>query len=68
MKASAVNDKLQAERAELEEAFSKGQSLINDMEAKVKKLEAEKKDVDRQVKQFFYFSQRADFHLSRCFR
>ena len=49
MKAAAVNDKLHAEKSELEEAFSKGQNLINDMEAKVKKIEAEKKEVDRQV-------------------
>ena len=50
MKAAAVNDKLHAERSELEEALSKGQTLINDMEAKVKKMEAEKKEVDRQVR------------------
>lgn len=50
LKASAVNDKLQSEKAELEEALGKGQTLINDMEAKVRKLENEKKEVDRQVR------------------
>ena len=50
MKAASVNDKLHAEKSELEEALSKGQTLITDMEAKVKKIEAEKKEVDRQVR------------------
>ena len=50
MKAASVNDKLHAEKSELEEALSKGQSFITDMEAKVKKIEAEKKEVDRQVR------------------
>ena len=49
VKASAANEKLQAEKSELEEALSKGQTLITDMEAKVKKMENEKKDIDRQV-------------------
>ena len=49
MKAASVNDKLHAEKSELEEALSKGQTLITDMEAKVKNIEAEKKEVDRQV-------------------
>ena len=50
MKAASVNDKLHAEKSELEEALSKGQTLITDMEAKVKNIEAEKKEVDRQVR------------------
>ena len=49
MKAAAVNDKLQAEKAEMEENLSKGHGLIKEMESKVKRLEAEKKEVDRQV-------------------
>ena len=49
VKAAAVNDKLMAEKTELEEAFAKGQNLITDMEVKVKKIETEKKEVDRQV-------------------
>ena len=49
VKAAAANDKLLAEKAELEEAFTKGQTFITDMEAKVKKIETEKKEVDRQV-------------------
>lgn len=49
VKASAANEKLQAEKSELEEALSKGQTLITDMEAKVRKMENEKKDIDRQV-------------------
>ena len=49
VKAAAANEKLQAEKAELEEALSKGHTLIIDMEAKVRKMENEKKDIDRQV-------------------
>ena len=55
MKAASVNDKLHAEKSELEEALSKGQTLITDMEAKVKNIEAEKKEVDRQVRKVHIF-------------
>ena len=50
VKAAAANEKLLAEKMELEEALSKGHTLITDMEAKVRKMETEKKDIDRQVK------------------
>ena len=53
LKAAAVNDKLQAEKAELEESLNKGHSLITDMESKVKKLESEKKNLDREVGDFY---------------
>ena len=49
MKAAAVNDQLLAEKTELEDSLSKGHDLITEMESKVKKLEAEKKEADRQV-------------------
>lgn len=49
IKASTTNEKLQAEKSELEEALAKGDSLIKDMESKARKVEMEKKEVDRQV-------------------
>ncbi len=52
MKAAAANEKLAAEKAELEEALTKGDSLVKEMETKVRKVEAEKKELDRQVGNF----------------
>ena len=40
---------LAAEKAELEETLAKGDNVVKEMEVKVKKLETEKKDLDRQV-------------------
>lgn len=53
IKASTTNEKLLAEKSELEEALAKGDSLIKDMENKARKVEMEKKEVDRQVKSPF---------------
>ena len=44
-----MHQKLSAEKAELEEAMSKGSSYIKDMENKVRKVDNEKKEIDRQV-------------------
>ena len=49
LKAAATNEQLATEKAELEQALSKGDSLVKEMEGKVRKVEAEKKELDRQV-------------------
>merc|ERR1711879_670595 len=49
LKAEAVHQKLSAEKAELEEVMTKGSSYIKDMEDKVRKVDNEKKEIDRQV-------------------
>ena len=41
---------LAAEKAELEETLAKGDGIVKEMEAKVKKLETERKELDKQVK------------------
>ena len=40
---------LAAEKAELEETLAKGDGVVKEMEAKVKKLETERKELDKQV-------------------
>jgi len=52
MKAEAVHQKLMTEKNELEEALSKGSSYMREMEGKVKKVENEKREIDRQVSHF----------------
>ena len=47
-----MHQKLSAEKAELEEVMSKGSSYIKDMEDKVRKVDNEKKEIDRQVSQY----------------
>ena len=47
-----MHQKLSAEKAELEEVMSKGSSYIKDMEDKVRKVDNEKKEIDRQVSVF----------------
>ena len=49
MKASAINEKLAAEKAELDDALAKGDEVVNEMSTKVKQLEAEKNHLDKQV-------------------
>merc|ERR1712108_92186 len=49
VKAEKINEKLAAETAELEDALSRGDEMVKEMESKVKKLEADKQKVDRQV-------------------
>jgi hypothetical protein len=49
LKSSATHDKLLAEFSELQEALGKGDNVVKEMEIKVKKVEAEKKEIDRQV-------------------
>ena len=44
-----MHQKLSAEKAELEEVMTKGSSYIKDMEDKVRKVDNEKKEIDRQV-------------------
>ena len=46
-----MHQKLSAEKAELEEVMTKGSSYIKDMEDKVRKVDNEKKEIDRQVSQ-----------------
>ena len=41
---------LATEKAELEETLAKGDGIVKEMEAKVKKLETERKELDKQVK------------------
>ena len=48
-----MHQKLSAEKAELEEVMSKGSSYIKDMEDKVRKVDNEKKEIDRQVSHYF---------------
>ena len=49
MKAEAINEKLAAERAELEESLARGDEVVQEMLGKVKHLEAEKNQLDKQV-------------------
>ena len=53
MKAEKLNEKLAAETSELEDALARGDEMVKEMEGKVKKLEAEKQKVDRQVMRVF---------------
>ena len=53
MKAEAVHQKLMKEKTELEEILAKGSSYMREMEEKVKKVENEKREIDRQVSHFF---------------
>ena len=48
-KAASVNERLQAEKAELEEILAKGDTAVQEVEAKARKIEAEKKDLDKKV-------------------
>ena len=52
MKAEAVHQKLMTEKNELEEALAKGSSYMREVEGKVKKVENEKREIDRQVSHF----------------
>ena len=67
MKASAINEKLAAEKAELDEALAKGDEVVNEMSTKVKQLEAEKNHLDKQVsinqKFFILFVSRIQYIL-----
>ena len=49
MKAELIYKKLTAEKVELEEALAKGSTYVKDMDTKVRKVETEKKEIDRQV-------------------
>ena len=49
MKAELIYKKLNAEKVELEEALAKGSTYVKDMDTKVRKVETEKKEIDRQV-------------------
>ena len=49
-KAADVNDKLQAEKRELEEMLAKGDTAVKEMEEKTRKIESEKKELDKQVR------------------
>ena len=57
-----MHQKLSAEKAELEEALAKGSSYIKDMENKVRKVDNEKKEIDRQVSQL---KSSKKFHLEK---
>jgi hypothetical protein len=48
-KAESVNEKLQDEKRELEAILAKGAGAVQEVEAKAKKVEAEKKELDRQA-------------------
>ena len=50
--AKAINEKLAAERAELEESLARGDEVVKEMADKAKKLETEKNQLDKQVKQY----------------
>ena len=59
-----MHQKLSAEKAELEEVMTKGSSYIKDMEDKVRKVDNEKKEIDRQVSQYWLKSGKK-FHLEK---
>ncbi len=44
-----MNEKLQDEKRELEAILAKGAGAVQEVEAKAKKVEAEKKELDRQA-------------------
>ena len=50
MKAEAINEKLAAEKAELEESLARGDEVVQEMLGKVKHLETEKNQLDKQVR------------------
>ena len=49
MKAEAINEKLAAEKAELEESLARGDEVVQEKLGKVKHLEAAKNQLDKQV-------------------
>ena len=50
VKAATINEKLAAEKAELEDALARGDEVVSEMAGKVKQLETEKNQIDKQVK------------------
>ena len=49
MKAESINEKLAAEKAELEESLARGDEVVQEMLGKVKNLENQKNQLDKQV-------------------
>jgi Flp pilus assembly protein TadB len=50
-RAQAVNEKLAAEMRELEEILSRGDEAVREVEERARKVEMEKKELDKQVSQ-----------------
>ena len=48
-KEKTINDKLVAEKTELEEALARGGEVVREMASGVKKLETEKNQLDKHV-------------------
>ena len=48
-KEKSINDKLVAEKTELEEALARGGEVVKEMASEVKKLETEKNQLDKHV-------------------
>lgn len=51
-KAHVLNQRLLAEKEELEEQLAKGDEAVRELEDKAKKIENEKKEVEKQVSVF----------------
>ena len=57
MKAESINEKLAAEKAELEESLARGDEVVQEMLGKVKNLENQKNQLDKQVTMFKKYTQ-----------
>ena len=53
VKAAAINEKLASEKAELEDALARGDEVVKEMSGKVKQLETEKNQLDKQVRAYW---------------
>ena len=53
VKAATINEKLAAEKAELEDALARGDEVVQEMAGQVKKLETEKNQLDKQVSSYY---------------
>ena len=49
-KAEALNQKMLEEKREMEELLAKGDTAVRDMENKAKKIENERKQLDKEVR------------------
>ena len=56
VKAATINEKLAAEKAELEDALARGDEVVQEMAGQVKKLETEKNQLDKQVRSYYCYN------------
>ena len=56
LKAEALNQKLLDEKREMEELLAKGDTAVREMESKTKKIENERKHLDKEVRTYVQLS------------